>query len=97
MIKFVADLRLSRLALGGEIHADAEEAFLAQNSLWWMLRGGNVYPWEARPRIEYTSLINIRPSQRNRSIEISDIDLRRLMTTTAQLGTPLMVTRLHKP
>ena len=79
MIKFVADLRLNRLALGGEMHADAEEALLAQASLQEDLWGGNLYPWEARPRIEHTSLINIRPSQKNRSIEISDADRRNRM------------------
>ncbi len=84
MIKFVADLRLSRLALGGEMHADAEEALLAQDSHQEDLWGGNLYPWEARPRIEYTSLINIRPSQMNRSIEISDANLRTLMTAVVR-------------
>lgn len=84
MIKFVADLRLNRLALGGEMHADSEEALLAQDSHQEDLWGGNLYPWEARPRIEYTSLINIRPSQRNRSIEISDANLRAQMTSVVR-------------
>jgi hypothetical protein len=79
MIKFVADLRLNRLALGGEMHADAEEALLCMESHQEDLWGGNLYPWETQPRIEYTALINIRPSQKNRSIEVSDAGLRNRM------------------
>jgi len=76
MIKFVADLRLHRVALGGEMHADAENALLATESRQEDLWGGNLYPWEAQPRIEYTSLINIRPAEGNRSIMLSNADLR---------------------
>ncbi len=32
MIKFVVEVRLKRIALGGEIHADAEEALLRSGS-----------------------------------------------------------------
>ncbi|MGA9115583.1 MAG: DUF5674 family protein [Bacteroidota bacterium] len=70
MIKFVADIRLRLVALGGEMHADAEEALLKAGSDQADLWGGNLWPWEHPPRIEYSSLINIRPSTGNRSLEI---------------------------
>lgn len=76
MIKFVVDIRLRTIALGGEMHADAEEALLqagsAQSDLW----GGNLWPWERPPRIEHISLINIRPAADNRGMEILRDDIR---------------------
>jgi hypothetical protein len=84
MIKFVADLRLRRVALGGEMHADAENALLATESRQEDLWGGNLYAWEAQPRIEYTSLINIRPAEGNRSIMLSNADLRAFMASVVR-------------
>ncbi len=78
MVKYVVDLERGVAAVGGELHADAEEVLLAggsqQNDLW----GANYYPGRgADACIEYTSLINIRPAQGNRSMLVQDIDLRR--------------------
>ena len=70
MIKFVVDVDLRRIALGGEMQADAEEQLLLTGSLQRNLWGGNLWPWEHPPRVEYISLINIRPSQNNRSMEL---------------------------
>jgi hypothetical protein len=70
MIKFVVDVRLKRIALGGEMHADAEEALLRTGSDQADLWGGNLWPWDRPPRIEYISLINIRPSVNNRGMDI---------------------------
>ena len=70
MIKFVADVRLRKIALGGEMHADAEEELLSSGSDQADLWGGNLWPWEEPARIEYISLINIRPGADNRSMEI---------------------------
>lgn len=77
MVKFVVDIEKEVIALGGELHADAEEVLLAhgckQENLW----GANVYPDQTGDdRLEYTSLINIRPSQHNRSMEIQDAKIR---------------------
>ena len=77
MIKFVVDIQQEILALGGELHADGESVLLEQGSQQADLWGGNYYP--ARPgekRIEYTSLINIRPSAGNSSWLISDETLK---------------------
>ena len=76
MIKFVVDIRLRTIALGGEMHADAEEELLqagsGQSDLW----GANLWPWEQPPRIEHISLINIRPAADNRGMEILRDDVR---------------------
>lgn len=77
MVKGVADLGKKIIALGGELHADAEAVLLEAGSAQADLWGFNIYPDKPRKeRIEFTSLINIRPSQGNRSIEIKDEKLR---------------------
>lgn len=73
MVKAVVDVRRKILALGGELHADAEAVLLEDGSAQADLWGVNVYPGKPREeRVEYSSLINIRPSQGNRSISIQD-------------------------
>lgn len=80
MIKFVVDVERRIAAVGGELHADAEQILLEngsrQNDLW----GANYYPGRgADDCIEYTSLINIRPSQGNPSMVVQDADIRALV------------------
>jgi len=76
MIKFVVDIRLRKIALGGEMHADAEEELLQAGSEQSDLWGGNLWPWADPPRIEHISLINIRPAADNRGMEILRDDVR---------------------
>jgi hypothetical protein len=94
MVKYVADLALGVIAVGGELHADAEALLLErgsrQNDLW----GANYLPGRGEDEcIEYTSLINIRPSRDNRSMEVQDPGLRaRIRDLTFRLigrGEPL--------
>jgi hypothetical protein len=77
MIKGVVDVHLKIIALGGELHADAEAVLLQRGSDQQHLWGFNIYPQKSsEERIEYTSFINIRPRQNNRSLEIKNRDLR---------------------
>ena len=75
MIKIVVDIRRHILSGGGEMHADCESALLEDGSEQDDLWGANWYPNEQR--IEFESLINIRPRLGNRSILIQDEHLRR--------------------
>jgi len=75
MIKIVVDIRRRILAGGGEMHADCEQVLLEDGSEQDDLWGANWYP--AEQRIEFESLINIRPRLGNRSILIQDESLRR--------------------
>ncbi|MEW6400830.1 MAG: DUF5674 family protein [Chloroflexota bacterium] len=75
MIKIVVDIRRRFLSGGGEMHADCESALLDDGSEQDDLWGANWYPDEQR--IEFESLINIRPRLGNRSILIQDENLRR--------------------
>jgi hypothetical protein len=77
MVKYVVDVVRSRVAVGGEMHADAEQVLLEEGSQQPDLWGANYYPGRGRDGcVEYTSLINIRPAQGNRSMEIQDPALR---------------------
>lgn len=73
MVKYVVDVERRVAAVGGELHADAEKLLLEEGSRQADLWGANYYPGRgAEECIEYTSLINIRPSQGNRSMLIED-------------------------
>lgn len=81
MIKIVVDIRRRMLAGGGEMHADCETILLAEGSEQDDLWGANWFPSEQR--IEYESLINIRPRLGNRSIVIQGEDIRRQVAAIA--------------
>ena len=77
MVKVVVDIAQNRLALGGDLHSDAEVLLLNSGSIQDNLWGANFYPWEPpENRIEYSALINIRPGQNNRGMEIEDAAIR---------------------
>ena len=77
MVKYVVDVERRVAAVGGELHADAEQLLLDSGSRQSDLWGANYYPGRGRDAcIEYTSLINIRPSQGNRSMQIEDPSIR---------------------
>jgi len=75
MIKIVVDIRRHILSGGGEMHADCESVLLDDGSEQDDLWGANWYP--AEQRIEFESLINIRPRLGNRNILIQDENLRK--------------------
>ena len=77
MVKYVADVTRGVIAVGGELHADAEQLLLEAGSRQTDLWGANYYPGRGRDDcIEFTALINIRPSQGNRSMEVQDASVR---------------------
>lgn len=77
LVKGVADIERKIVALGGEWHMDANTALIADGSEQKNLWGFNVYPGEKGDKaIEYVSLINIRPAQGNKTMELADEHLR---------------------
>jgi hypothetical protein len=73
MVKFVVDVERGIVAVGGEFHADAEAVLLENGSRQQDLWGANYYPGRGPDDcLEYTALINIRPSRGNRSMEVED-------------------------
>ena len=83
-IKLAVDIERHILVGGGEYHADCEEVLLEDGSRQEDIWGADWYP-DAR-RVEFGALINIRPHQGNRSMEIQDPKLRdRIETITRAL------------
>ena len=67
------------------MHSDAELLLIKigaeQSNLW----GGNFFPHElSKQRIEFTSLINIRPKDNNYSMEIENNVIRGKVTTLVE-------------
>ncbi len=78
MIKAVVDLRKEIIALDGELHADLEALLIEKDSRQENLWGINLYLEKPlKERIEYTALINIRPSQDNPNMEIENTRIRK--------------------
>jgi hypothetical protein len=77
MVKLVVDVRRRVVGAGGELHADAETLLLEDGGRQEDLWGANYYPGRGKEGcLEYTALINIRPGEGNRSMEIEDETLR---------------------
>jgi hypothetical protein len=77
MVKYVADVERGLIALGGELHADAEQVLLERGSRQTDLWGANYYPGRGREGcIEFTSLINIQPARGNPGMEVVDPGIR---------------------
>ena len=72
-VKAVVDVGRGIMAIGAELHADEEALLLEQGAQQADLWGINLYP--DRPpqeRVEFDSMINVRPSQGNRSRGVED-------------------------
>jgi hypothetical protein len=77
MVKAVVDVERGIMAIGGELHADEEAALIEDGSAQEHVWGINLYPAEREDAwIEFDSMINVRPSQGNRSRTVEDSALR---------------------
>lgn len=79
LVKGVVDIEKEIMAIGGELHADEEAILLSSGSKQENLWGINLYPQKKDEEfIEFDSVINLKPSQGNRSrgIENSQIQKR---------------------
>lgn len=73
MVKAVVDIDRGLLALDAELHSDLEAHLLEQGSAQKSLWGINLYPDLAGDSfVEFDSMINLRPSQSNRSRGVED-------------------------
>jgi len=72
-IKAVVDVEQGIMAIDAELHADEEALLLENGSKQENLWGINIYPAQAKAeRIEFDSMINLKPSQGNRSRSVED-------------------------
>ena len=76
-IKLAVDIKRRVVAAGCMFHIDCAEELVANGSHYLDIWGANIYPVDKK--IEFDSLINIRPRAGNRSIEIQDQDIRQKM------------------
>jgi hypothetical protein len=81
MVKAVVDIHREMMAVDAELHADLESRLIEdgsqQNHLW----GINLYPEAPGDDfVEFDSMINVRPSQGNRSRGVEDEAIRRKIT-----------------
>lgn len=82
MVKAVVDIELGVMVLGGDLHADEEALLLERGSKQDNLWGINIYTDKSdTEKIEFDSMINIRPRQNNRSRDVLDPELRKKITT----------------
>lgn len=77
MFKAVVDIKKETIAIGGELHADANELLIKNGSDQDNVWGINIFP-DNPPEsfIEFNSLINIKPSQNNRSLDIENEEIK---------------------
>lgn len=81
-IKLAVDIKRGILAGGGELHADCEAVLLENGSKQVDIWGADWYP--LTQEVGYESLINIRPRQNNRSMEIQDPMIRQQVAQIVQ-------------
>lgn len=78
LVKAVVDTQKEIMAIGGELHADEEALLLEKGSRQENLWGVNLYFNKSNDElIEFDSMINIRPSQGNRSRGVESLDVQR--------------------
>lgn len=78
LVKAVIDIEEEIMAIGGELHADEEALLLGHGSKQENVWGINLYPNKSDDElIEFDSMINVRPSQRNRSRGVESSEIQR--------------------
>ena len=76
-VKAVVDIARELLAMDAELHSDLEALLLQDGSKQKDLWGINLYPeLQGDEFIEFDSMINMRPSQSNRSRGVDDERIR---------------------
>jgi len=74
-IKVVIDIKREIISAGCELHSDCVEELVLHGSSYADLWGANIYP--ADKKIDFISLINVRPADNNRSMDIKDQNIRK--------------------
>lgn len=76
LVKAVVDIDKGIMVVDAELHADEESFLLDQGSLQQHLWGVNIYPDASdEDWIEFDSMINLRPSQGNKTRSVDDVNI----------------------
>jgi len=83
LVKAVVDIEKIIMAVDAELHADEEALLLDNGSRQENLWGINIYPDNIGKEnwIEFDSMINLRPSQGNRSRSVEDKNIQQKIIT----------------
>lgn len=77
MVKAVVDIEKEIMAVDAELHADEEAELLENGSKQENLWGINIYPEMPKGEwIEFDSMLNLRPSQGNRTRGVDKPEIR---------------------
>lgn len=86
MVKVDVDIKKEILAIGGEWHSEGEE-FLnkgegsSHENVW----GINFFPWKSsEERIEYNSLVNIKPSIGHKSMDVENPEIKQKISRVVE-------------
>ena len=81
MVKGVVDIKRKALVLDAEMHVDEEQYLLEKGSKQDDLWGINLYPeyYGKVKFLEFDSMINIRPRQKNMSRNVDNPEVRKLI------------------
>lgn len=78
LVKAAVDIEKEIMAIGGELHADEEAVLIESGSAQEQVWGINLYPEKSNEEwIEFDSMINIRPSQGNKSRGVENPELQK--------------------
>ena len=85
LVKAVVDIDREMIAVDAELHSDLEALLLEDGSKQQSLWGINFYPEvQGGDFIEFDSMINMRPSQGNRSRGVDDEKIREKILSVVQ-------------
>lgn len=82
MVKAVVDIQRKIMAIDAELHSDEEAVLIEDGSRQVDLWGANIYPEFDKNNpdfVEFDSIINLRPSQGNRSRGVDDLEIRKII------------------
>jgi len=74
-VKVVVDIEKKIISADCELHVDCAEELMKEGSLYANLWGANVYPKDKK--IDFISLMNVRPADNNRSMDIETPEIRK--------------------
>ena len=81
LVKAVVDIDQKIMAVDAPMHSDEEAELINNGSKQEYLWGINLYPEKyGEDFVEFDSMINIKPSQGNRSRSIDDPKIRKIIT-----------------
>lgn len=82
VLKFVVDIEREILSAGCEYYIDCVQELIANGSNMGNVWGANLYRKDLS--IDFVSLINIRPAENNRSMEILDENIKQKVENIAK-------------